>query len=149
IMIPMTFGMEPSVALILLTGLYYGAIFGGLTTSFLLNSPGVSGTVATAFDGYPIVQQGRAGKALAIAAIASFVGGTVSVVLLMLLAPALSSVAISFGPPAYFALMVLGLTAIASLSEGSTIKALISAVAGFMVVTIGIDAQTGTQRFTF
>lgn len=149
VMIPMTFGMEPSVALIMMAGVYYGAIFGGSTSSILLNAPGVSGTVATAFDGYPMAQQGKAGKALAIAAIASFVGGTVSVVLLMLLAPALSSVAISFGPPAYFALMVLGLTAIATLSEGSTIKALISAVAGFMVVTIGIDAQTGTQRFTF
>ena len=149
VMIPMTFGMEPSVALIMMAGVYYGAIFGGSTSSILLNAPGISGTVATAFDGYPMAQQGKAGKALAIAAIASFVGGTVSVVLLMLLAPALSSVAISFGPPAYFALMVLGLTAIASLSEGSTIKALISAVAGFMVVTIGIDAQTGTQRFTF
>ncbi|MDA3130257.1 tripartite tricarboxylate transporter permease [Aliibacillus thermotolerans] len=149
IMIPMTFGMEPSVALIMMAGVYYGAIFGGSTSSILLNAPGVSGTVATAFDGYPMAQQGKAGKALAIVAIASFVGGTVSVVLLMLLAPALSSVAISFGPPAYFALMVLGFTAIASLSEGSTIKALISAVAGFMVVTIGIDAQTGTQRFTF
>ncbi len=149
VMIPMTFGMEPSIALIMMAGVYYGAIFGGSTSSILLNAPGVSGTVATAFDGYPMAQQGKAGKALAIAAIASFVGGTVSVILLMLLAPALSSVAISFGPPAYFALMVLGLTAIASLSEGSTTKALISAVAGFMVVTIGIDAQTGTQRFTF
>lgn len=96
-----------------------------------------------------MAQQGKAGKALAIAAIASFFGGTVSVIMLMLLAPALSSVAISFGPPAYFALMLMGLTAISSLSEGSTIKAMISAVAGVMVVTIGIDPQTGTQRFTF
>ncbi|MHA6252788.1 tripartite tricarboxylate transporter permease [Oceanobacillus sp. CAU 1775] len=149
VMIPMTFGMEPSIALIMMAGVYYGAIFGGSTSSILLNAPGVSGTVATAFDGYPMAQQGKAGKALAIAAIASFIGGTVSVILLMLLAPALSSVAISFGPPAYFALMFLGLTAIASLSEGSTIKALISAVVGFMVVTIGIDAQTGTPRYTF
>lgn len=149
VMIPMTFGMDPSIALIMMAGVYYGAIFGGSTSSILLNAPGVSGTVATAFDGYPMAQQGKAGKALAIAAIASFVGGTVSVIMLMLLAPLLSSVAISFGPPAYFALMLLGLTAIASLSEGSTIKALISAVAGFMVVTIGIDAQTGTQRYTF
>ncbi|WP_067729126.1 tripartite tricarboxylate transporter permease [Oceanobacillus damuensis] len=149
VMIPMTFGMDPSVALIMMAGVYYGAIFGGSTSAILLNAPGVSGTVATAFDGYPMAQQGKAGKALAIAAISSFVGGTVSVILLMLLAPILSSVAISFGPPAYFALMVLGLTAIASLSEGSTIKALISAVAGFMVVTIGIDPQSGTQRYTF
>lgn len=149
VMIPITFGMDPTVALIMMAGVYYGAIFGGSTSSILLNAPGVSGTVATSFDGYPMAQRGEAGKALAIAAIASFVGGTVSVVLLMLLAPMLASVAISFSPAAYFALMLLGLTAISSLSEGSTIKALISAVAGFMVVTVGIDAQSGTQRFTF
>ncbi|MFD1415241.1 tripartite tricarboxylate transporter permease [Oceanobacillus jeddahense] len=149
VMIPITFGMDPTVALIMMAGVYYGAIFGGSTSSILLNAPGVSGTVATAFDGYPMAQKGEAGKALAIAAIASFVGGTVSVILLMLLAPLLASVAISFSPAAYFALMLLGLTAISSLSEGSTIKALISAVAGFMVVTVGIDAQSGTQRFTF
>ncbi|PAV30933.1 transporter [Virgibacillus profundi] len=149
VMIPITFGMDPTPALVMMAGVYYGAIFGGSTSSILLNAPGVSGAVATAFDGYPMAQQGKAGKALAIAAICSFIGGTVSVVLLMLLAPLLSSVAISFGPPAYFALMLMGLTAISSLSEGSTIKALISAVAGFIIVTIGIDAQTGTQRFTF
>ncbi|MBT2582715.1 tripartite tricarboxylate transporter permease [Planococcus sp. ISL-109] len=149
IMIPITYGMDPAPALVMMAGVYYGAVFGGSTSSILLNAPGISGTVATSFDGYPMAQNGQAGKALAIAAIASFVGGTVSVVLLMLLAPALSSVAISFGPPAYFALMFMGLTAISSLSEGSTIKAMIAAVAGFMVVTIGIDPQTGTQRFTF
>lgn len=149
IMIPMTYSMDPATALILMAGVYYGAIFGGSTSSILLNAPGVSGTVATTFDGYPMAQRGEAGKALAIAAIASFVGGTVSVVLLMLFAPALASMAIVFGPPEYFALMLLGLTAITSLSEGSTIKALISAVLGFMTVTIGIDAQTGTPRYTF
>ena len=149
VMIPITFGMDPTLALVMMAGVYYGAIYGGSTSSILLNAPGVSGTVATAFDGYPMAQQGKAGKALAIAAICSFLGGTITVVLLMLLAPTLASVAIVFGPPAYFALMFMGLTAISSLSEGSSIKALISAVAGFMVVTIGIDAQTGTQRFTF
>lgn len=149
VMIPITFGMDSSSALIMMAGVYYGAVFGGSTSSILLNAPGISGTVATAFDGYPMAQRGEAGKALAIAAIASFVGGTVSVVLLMALAPALSSVAVSFGPPAYFALMFMGLTAISSLSEGSTIKALISAVIGFMVATVGIDGQSGTPRFTF
>lgn len=149
IMIPITYGMEPSTALVMMAGVYYGAVFGGSTSSILLNAPGISGTVATAFDGYPMAQRGEAGKALAIAAISSFVGGTVSVVLLMLFAPMLASVAIAFGPPEYFALMLMGLTAIASLSEGSTIKALISATVGFMAVTIGIDAQTGTARFTF
>lgn len=149
IMIPLTYNMDPTVALVLMAGVYYGAVFGGSTSSILLNAPGISGTVATAFDGYPMAQNGQAGKALAIAAISSFAGGTVSVVLLMLFAPLLASVAIVFGPPEYFALMLLGLTAIASLSDGSTIKALISAVLGLMFVTIGMDSQTGTTRFTF
>lgn len=149
IMIPITYGMDPSMALVMMAGVYYGAVFGGSTASILLNAPGISGTVATAFDGYPMAQQGKAGKALAIAAISSFVGGTVSVVLLMFLAPVLANVAIAFGPPQYFALMLLGLTAIASLSEGSVVKALISSVVGFMIATVGIDGQTGTPRFTF
>lgn len=149
IMIPITYGMDPALALVLMAGVYYGAVFGGSTSSILLNAPGISGTVATSFDGYPMAQQGKAGKALAIAAIASFAGGTISVILLMVFAPVLANVAISFGPPAYFALMLLGLTAIASLSEGPVLKALISAVLGFMIVTIGIDPQTGTSRFTF
>ncbi|CAG9622771.1 tripartite tricarboxylate transporter permease [Sutcliffiella rhizosphaerae] len=149
IMIPVTYGMDPTIALVMMAGVYYGSMYGGSTSSILLNAPGVAGTVAAAFDGYPMAQQGKAGKALAISAICSFVGGTVSVILLMMFAPVLASVAIIFGPPEYFALMLLGLTAIASLSEGSTIKALISAVLGFIIVTIGIDSQTGTSRFTF
>jgi putative tricarboxylic transport membrane protein len=149
IMIPLSYGMEPASALILMAGVYYGAVFGGSTSSILLNAPGISGTVATAFDGYPLAKQGKAGKALAIAAIASFCGGTISVVALMLVAPVMADFAITFGPTEYFALMLLGLTAIASLSEGSTIKALISANLGLIVATIGMDQQTGTQRFTF
>ncbi|SES73571.1 putative tricarboxylic transport membrane protein [Salinibacillus kushneri] len=149
IMIPITYGMAPTIALVMMAGVYYGAVFGGSTSSILLNAPGISGTVASSFDGYPMAQQGKAGKALAVAAISSFAGGTVSVVLLMLFAPVLASVAVSFGPPAYFALMLMGLTLISSLSECSTIKALISATIGFMVATIGLDGQTGTQRFTF
>lgn len=149
IMIPVTYGMEASVALIMMAGVYYGAVFGGSTSSILLNAPGISGTVASSFDGYPMAQRGEAGKALAIAAISSFVGGTVSVVLLMLFAPMLSQVAVSFGPAQYFALMFLGLTAISSLSDGSTTKALITATIGFMTATIGLDGQTGTSRFTF
>ncbi|WP_077302137.1 tripartite tricarboxylate transporter permease [Virgibacillus pantothenticus] len=149
IMIPMVYGMDPTIAMVLMAGVYYGAVFGGSTSSILLNAPGVSGTVATSFDGYPMAQQGKAGKALAIAAIASFTGGTISIILLMLFAPTLAQVAVSFGPVEYFALMFMGLIAISSLSDGSAIKALISGVLGFMAVTIGIDAQTGTPRFTF
>ncbi|MFS1511455.1 tripartite tricarboxylate transporter permease [Chengkuizengella sp. SCS-71B] len=149
IMIPLSYGMEPASALILMAGVYYGAIFGGSTSSILLNAPGVSGTVATSFDGYPLAKQGKAGKALAIAAISSFGGGTISVFALMLVAPMMASFATQFGPTEYFALMFLGLSAISSLSEGSTIKALISAVIGLMVASVGRDLLTGTARFTF
>ncbi|WP_111412128.1 tripartite tricarboxylate transporter permease [Billgrantia lactosivorans] len=149
LMIPITFAMDPSSGLILMAGVYYGAIFGGSTSSILLNAPGVAGTVATSFDGYPMAKKGQAGKALAIAAYSSFVGGTLSVVGLMLVAPLLSKVAVSFGPAEYFSLMVLGLTAVVSLSDKSLIKGLIAAVVGIMVSIIGIDRQTGTERFTF
>ncbi|MFC3852256.1 tripartite tricarboxylate transporter permease [Salinispirillum marinum] len=149
LMIPMTFSMNPASGLILMSGVYYGAIFGGSTSSILLNAPGVAGTVATAFDGYPMAQKGMAGKALAIAAYASFVGGTVSVIGLMLIAPLLSKVAVSFGPAEYFSLMVLGLTAVVSLSDKSLAKGLIAAVVGIMISIIGMDLQTGTERYTF
>ncbi len=149
VMIPITYGMVPALALLLMAGVYYGAAYGGAASSILLNAPGTSEAVATSFDGYPMAKQGKAGKALAVAAISSFIGGTISVILLTLLAPTLANVAISFGPPAYFALMLMGLTAVSSLSDGSTIKALISATIGFMIATIGIDSQTGTPRFTF
>ncbi len=149
LMIPLTFGMEPSSGLILMAGVYYGAIFGGSTSSILLNAPGVAGTVATSFDGYPMAKQGMAGKALAIAAYASFIGGTVSIIFLMMVAPLLGRVAVSFGPAEYFSLMVLGLTAVVSLSDKSLVKGLIAAVVGVMISIMGIDLQTGTERFTF
>ncbi|WP_366654824.1 tripartite tricarboxylate transporter permease [Fodinicurvata sp. EGI_FJ10296] len=149
LMIPITFGLDPSSGLILMAGVYYGAVFGGSTSSILLNAPGIAGTVATAFDGYPMARRGDAGKALALAAYASFIGGTVGVIFLMLVAPLLSRVAVSFGPAEYFALMVLGLTAVVSLSDKSLLKGLIAAVFGVMVSIVGIDLQTGTQRFTF
>ncbi|WP_202077352.1 tripartite tricarboxylate transporter permease [Caldalkalibacillus salinus] len=149
IMIPITFGMNPASALILMAGVYYGAIFGGSTSSILLNAPGVAGTVATSFDGYPLAKRGQAGKALAIAAYSSFVGGTVSIFGLMLIAPLLAKFAVSFGPAEYFALMVLGLTAVVSLSDKSLVKGLIAAVVGVMISIIGIDLQTGTLRYTF
>lgn len=149
LMIPITFNLNPATGLILMAGVYYGAIFGGSTSSILLNAPGVAGTVATSFDGYPMAQKGMAGKALAIAAYASFIGGTVSVVGLMLIAPLLSKVAVSFGPAEYFSLMVLGLTAVVSLSDKSLTKGLIAAIVGMMISIVGIDLQTGTERYTF
>jgi putative tricarboxylic transport membrane protein len=149
LMIPISFGMDPASALILMAGVYYGAIFGGSTSSILLNAPGVAGTVATSFDGYPMAKKGFAGKALAIAAYSSFIGGTVSVIGLMLIAPVLSGFAVSFGPAEYFALMALGLTAVVALSDKSMVKGLIAAVVGIMISIVGIDLQTGTLRYHF
>ena len=124
LMIPITYGFDPATGLILMAGVYYGAVFGGSTSSILLNAPGVPGTVATSFDGYPMAQQGKAGKALAIAAWSSFAGGTFSAIYLLFLAPSLSKVSLSFRSPDYFALMILGLTAIAAFSSnGQFLKA--------------------------
>ena len=151
IMIPVAIGIgDPTSALILLSGVYYGAIFGGSTSSILLNAPGVAGTVATAFDGYPLAQKGQAGKALTIAAIASFAGGTISVVLLMVFAPALSTVALLFHSAEYFALMVVGLSAIAAFAgTGQVAKALMMTILGLMLGSVGEGALSNTPRFTF
>ena len=150
LMIPITYGFDPSTAMILMAGVYYGAIFGGSTSSILINAPGVAGTVATSFDGYPMARDGHAGKALAIAAYCSFSGGTVAVVLLMMAAPALAQVSLSFQSPDYFALMVMGLTAVAAFAgKGNVLKALVMTVVGLMLSTVGTDPSAGVQRFTF
>lgn len=150
IMIPVAISMgDPSAALILLAGVYYGAIFGGSTSSILLNAPGVAGTVATSFDGYPMARQGKAGKALTIAAIASFCGGTLGAVLLMIFAPALSSVALLFHSAEYFALMVVGLSAIAAFAgPGQVTKAILMTVLGLVMATVGEGALFSLPRFT-
>ncbi|MFT5272965.1 MAG: putative tricarboxylic transport membrane protein, partial [bacterium] len=150
IMIPIAISMgDPSAALILLAGVYYGAIFGGSTSSILLNAPGVAGTVASSFDGYPMAQQGKAGKALTIAAICSFAGGTIGAILLMVFAPMLSSVALLFHSAEYFALMVLGLSAIAAFAgTGQVAKAMIMTVFGLIMATVGEGALFNLPRFT-
>ncbi len=150
IMIPVAISMgDPSGALILLAGVYYGAIFGGSTSSILLNAPGVAGTVASAFDGYPMAQQGKAGKALTIAAISSFAGGTIGAILLMIFAPALSSVALLFHSAEYFALMVVGLSAIAAFAgTGQVAKAMMMTVLGLILATVGEGALFNLPRFT-
>jgi putative tricarboxylic transport membrane protein len=150
IMIPVAIKIgDPSAALILLAGVYYGAIFGGSTSSILINAPGVAGTVATSFDGYPLARQGKAGKALTIAAIASFSGGTIGAVLLMGFAPALSSVALLFHSAEYFALMVVGLSAIAAFAgPGKVAKALMMTVVGLILATVGESALFNAPRFT-
>jgi len=150
LMIPVTYGMDPSSALILIAGVYYGAIFGGSTSSILINAPGVAGTVATAFDGYPMARQGHAGKALAIAAYASFSGGTIAAIFLLIAAPALAKVSLSFQSSDYFALMVLGLTAVAAFAgKGKFLKAAIMTIFGLMLATVGTDADSGVSRYTF
>ncbi len=150
LMIPITYGFDPASGMILMAGVYYGAIFGGSTSSILINAPGVAGTVATAFDGYPMAQQGHAGKALAIAAVSSFSGGTIGAILLLVAAPALAKVALSFQSSDYMALMVLGLTAVSAFTApGQVLKALIATVIGLMISTVGTDPSAGVQRFTF
>jgi putative tricarboxylic transport membrane protein len=150
IMIPVAISMgDPSAALILLAGVYYGAIFGGSTSSILLNAPGVAGTVASSFDGYPMAKQGKAGKALTIAAIASFAGGTIGALLLMIFAPMLSSVALLFHSAEYFALMVVGLSAIAAFAgTGQVAKAMMMTVLGLIMATVGEGALFNLPRFT-
>ncbi|MCH8106035.1 MAG: tripartite tricarboxylate transporter permease [Proteobacteria bacterium] len=150
IMIPIAIKIgDPPAALILLAGVYYGAIFGGSTSSILINAPGIAGTVATAFDGYPLARKGKAGKALTIAAISSFVGGTVGAILLMGFAPALASVALLFHSAEYFALMVVGLSAISAFTgTGHVAKAFMMTVIGLLLATLGESAQFNAPRFT-
>ncbi|MFB9762554.1 tripartite tricarboxylate transporter permease [Ectobacillus funiculus] len=149
----LTSGLEPEAAaassIILLAGVYYGAMYGGSTTSILLNTPGESSSVVTALDGYQMARQGRAGVALSIAAIGSFVAGLVSLIGLVLLAEPLSAIAISFGPAEYFSLMILGLCAVSGLAGKSMTKALIMTVFGLLLATIGMDNVSGVARFTY
>jgi len=150
LMIPITYGIDPSSGMILMAGVYYGAIFGGSTSSILINAPGVAGTVATSFDGYPMALKGQAGKALALAAYSSFCGGSIAAVFLLIAAPALATVSLSFQSPDYFALLLLGLTAIAAFSsKGSFLKSIMMTLFGLMLSTVGTDQASGVERFTF
>ncbi len=150
IMIPIAITIgDPSAALILLAGVYYGAVFGGSTSSILINAPGVASTVATSFDGYPLARSGQAGKALTVAAISSFAGGTIGAVLLMVFAPALASVALLFHSSEYFALMVVGLSAIAAFAgTGQVSKALLMTFLGLIMATVGEGVLFNAPRFT-
>jgi len=148
ILLPTTFGMEPVSAIIMLAGIYYGAMYGGSTTSILVNIPGEAASVVTCFDGYQMARQGRAGPALSIAAAGSYIAGTLSVLGLMLLAPALAAFALKFGPPEQFSLMVLGLVILAYMGTGSVLKALMMIVLGLSVAMVGIDHLSGFTRFT-
>jgi putative tricarboxylic transport membrane protein len=148
LLLPATFGLNPIIAMVLLAGVYYGAMYGGSTTSILLRIPGEAASVMTCVDGYAMTQKGRAGPALAIAAIGSFVAGTIGVVGLMLLAPTLAAWALRFGPPEYTALLLMGLFILAYMSGGSMLKTLSMAVFGLLLGMIGIDVMSGYTRFS-
>jgi len=148
-LLPATFGLPPESALIMLAGIYYGAQYGGSTTAILVNLPGESSSVVTALDGYQMARQGKAGKALATAAIASFFAGTVSTVLLALFAPPLAEVALQFGPAEYFSLMVLGLVASVVLASGSLLNAIGMVLLGLLLGLVGTDVNSGAARYTF
>ncbi len=149
LLLPATFGLDPIIAIVLLAGVYYGAMYGGSTTSILMRIPGEAASVMTCIDGYAMTQRGRAGPALAIAAIGSFVAGTFSVVALMLLAPTLATFALRFGPPEYTALLTMGLLVLSYMSGGSMLKTLAMATAGLLLGMIGIDAMSGYTRFSY
>jgi len=148
-LLPATFGMSPVSAIILFAGIYYGAAYGGSTTSILVNIPGEASSVVTCIDGYQMARNGRPGAALGISAIGSFIGGTFSVVALMLLVFPLAKAAVLFGPPEYFSLICMSMTIVVYLAHGSLMKAIIMAIVGLILSTVGLDFITGVQRFTF
>jgi putative tricarboxylic transport membrane protein len=149
ILLPLTYGVEPVTAIIMLAGIFYGAQYGGTITSVLLRLPGEASSVVTVFDGYQLAKQGKAGTALGIAAIGSFIGGTVGIIGLTFLAPIVAGFALDFGPPEYAALALLGILLVATISNGSKSKALIAAALGLLLATVGRDVFTGAERFTF
>jgi len=148
LLIPVTYGMNPTSALIMMAGIYYGTKYGGSTTAILINTPGESASVMTAIDGYQMAKKGRAGAALAISAVGSFIAGTLGVVGLTLFAIPLTSMALKFGPAEYFMLMFFAMTAVSTLAGKSPAKAMISTILGLMIATIGIDLQSGQPRYT-
>jgi putative tricarboxylic transport membrane protein len=149
LLLPATFGLNATSAMVLLAGIYYGAMYGGSTTSILMRIPGEAASVMTCIDGYAMTRKGRGGPALAVAAAGSYVAGTASVIALMLLAPPLASFALRFGPPEYFSLLLLGLLLLAYMSGGSMLKSLAMAALGLLLGMIGIDPMTGFSRFTY
>jgi putative tricarboxylic transport membrane protein len=149
LLLPSTFHISPVSAIIMLGGIYYGAMYGGSITSILVNIPGEAASVVTCLDGYKMARQGRAGPALGISAFGSFIAGTLATVLIMLIAPPLARVALEFGPPEYFSLMVLGLTVLTYLASGSMVKALMMACVGIFLGTVGTDNISGVERFTY
>ncbi len=149
ILLPLTYGMSPVGGIIMLTGIYYGAMYGGSITSILINTPGDSAAVMTLLDGFPLSQKGKPGKALGMAAIASILGGSISLIIFTFLAPVLAGFALSFGPPEFCALMLMGLTAIGGMTGDYPLKGYLAALVGLFIGVIGLDLVTGSSRFIF
>jgi len=149
LLLPTTFKVSPVSATIMLAGIYYGAMYGGSTTSILVNIPGEAASVVTCLDGYQMAQKGRAGPALGIAAFGSFIAGTFAIIALTFVGPFLSNIALKFGPPEYFSLMIVGITVLTYLSSGSMVKALLMAGVGLILSGVGMDTISGQYRFTF
>jgi putative tricarboxylic transport membrane protein len=149
ILLPVTFGLEPTGAIVMLAAVYYGAMYGGTITSVLINTPGESATVASTFDGYPLAKQGRAGPALVMAAIASFIAGTIGAILITVAAPPAANFAARFGPPELFLVVVAGLLCLIVIIGTNRLLGAISALMGFAIATVGIDIGGGQQRYTF
>src|SRR6476659_7606961 len=148
-LLPITFNVAPVGALIMLAGIYYGAQYGGSTTAILVNLPGETSAVVTCIDGYQMARQGSAGPALAIASIGSFLAGTVGTLLIALFGPPLAEIALKFGSPEYFSLMLMGLVAAAVLAQGDLMKSLAMVAMGLLLGIVGTDVNTGVQRFSF
>ena len=149
LLLPVTYHVEPVSAIIMLAGIYYGAMYGGSTTSILINIPGEAASVITCLDGYQMARKGRAGPALGISAFGSYIAGTLSIVGLMLIAPPLAKAALAFGPPEYFSLMLLGFTVLSYLTSGSMIKAFMMAAVGLILGSVGMDIISGKARFNY
>lgn len=148
-LLPITFSMEPTAALILIAGIYFGGMYGGSTTSILVNVPGEAASVVTTLDGYKMTQKGRGGAALAIAAIGSFIAGTIGMILLTFLAPPIAQMALKFGPPEYFAIVLVGLLVLSRLTDTSLIRSYLLIALGIVIAVIGIDPTSGGLRLTF
>lgn len=149
VLLPMTYTMGPTAALITMCGVYYGAMYGGSRASILINTPGDGAAIASTFDGYPMAMNGRAEAALAISGIASFIGGTISIIFIVFLANPVASLALKFGPAEYFLLMFTALAMTSTMSKGNALRGFISMFLGLMISTVGLDGQSGVARFTF
>jgi putative tricarboxylic transport membrane protein len=149
VLLPLTYGADPLVALVAMAGIYYGAMYGGTITSVLLNVPGESASVVTTYDGHPLAKQGKGGVALGLAAIGSFFAGTIGLVLLSVIAVPLASVALIFGPPEYFAIMVLAFVMVSSLARGNLVKSFVALFMGLVLATVGQDVVSGQARLTW